>query len=154
MMDDPRLRFHTYCDAQSIPLVGISGKQPNDPHFVIHCADSATAAQIQVVNDLCYKTPEVFGGWQPLPSPDTANFQKLLVQDSTVPVSVKLAIPGFISLVQPLTGYFDKAALQSLWSQVKADSGKAGWLSGKTSDGDMVTARIEKYASQSSISLT
>ena len=153
MMDDPRFRFHAYCDAQSIPLVGVSGKQPNDPHFVLHCADSASAAQIQVVNDLCYKTPEVFGGWQPLPSADTANFQKLLVQDPTVPVSVKLALPGFLSLVQPLTGYFDKVALQSLWGEVKADSGTSGLLSGKTTDGELVSARIEKYAAQSGISL-
>jgi hypothetical protein len=152
-MDEPRFRFHAYCDAQGIPLVGISGEDPSKAGFELQFDSTATKKQIDAANNACYKKPEVFGGWQPLPLADVSQFERAVIQDSTIPLLVKMSLPGLVSIIRSLSDFSQQSTLQSLWTQAKNEYGNNGWLSGNCSDGVPVTTRIEQYASTNGIAL-
>jgi hypothetical protein len=154
MMDDPRFRFHAYCDAQGIPLAGISGEDPSTAGFELQFDSAATKKQIDAANNACYKKPELFGGWKPLTQPDAGNFEHSFIQDNTVPVSVKMSLPGLVAILRSYSDFSQRAALQALWQQMKEEYGNSGWLAGNCSDGETVISKLEKHASLNGFALT
>lgn len=153
MKDDPRFRFHAYCEEKKLPLIGISAGRPGAPGFKLHFDKSATKKQIDTIEDVCHNHPELFGGWEPLDLPDLDKFEQAILTDSTLPFATKFGIPSFVGMLRPFAKQVSSPSVMALWEQAVTESKDAGWLYGKTNDGKSIASKIEKHAHSCSLHL-
>jgi hypothetical protein len=135
-----------------LPLIGISAR-PGELGFKLHFDKGATKKQIDTIEDVCHKHPELFGGWEPLELPNLDKFEQVVLADPTLPFATKFAVPSFVGMLRPFSKHAASPAIRALWEQALVESKEAGWLHGKAGDGKSITSKIEKHAHNCNLNL-
>lgn len=121
-VDDPRQRYTTYCnnlygnDTVIRCTVPLANPDPAQMASQISFGFGVPAATQQACLNVAENTPAIFGGWSPLPIPDTLGFIHDIVTDPSAP-QFPIALVLCLAIASPSLSYADRKTFFSTASQ-------------------------------------